>query len=85
MLYCKDCNEIFSEDEVIIKDYGNVEEVWGSSVKCSYKIPVCPFCLSEDIVEAEICPKCKNHVREEDINESGYCYQCEKLKGNIKG
>ena len=53
MIYCNSCCEFFSEEEAKKRDV-----VLGDSMPPGLKVGICPYCGSEDLVEAGSCERC---------------------------
>lgn len=55
MYICKECGEVF-EEPVVIYDDPSPQGV--SLPRGAYEFRSCPYCDSDNIDEAEICPSC---------------------------
>lgn len=51
--YCEECCEIFSDEEAEHRD-----AELGDSVPKGTKIAICPYCGSDDLIEADTCERC---------------------------
>lgn len=62
MLICADCNNTFEDprirtDLLTVVDHRPYRE----------EVAVCPFCGSEDIDDAELCPMCDEYRHEDEM------------------
>ena len=76
MYYCKDCGELFDEDDIVEEDESFPVEYWGSIVTCPCYSSHCPYCNSNDIEEAPKCDKCGEYFSPDDLDEDGLCEDC---------
>ena len=75
MYYCKDCQELMTEEEIESRDTGFYTEFWGSTVYCPSSQDVCPYCGSTNIEEAPRCLRCGDSFVPLN-NEDEYCEVC---------
>lgn len=75
MYICRDCGEIFTEDELEEEDCSFYTEYWGSDILVPYTDYKCPYCGSKDFVNACRCENCGEWC---DPDDEGLCDGCGK-------
>lgn len=73
MYICRDCGEIFTEDELEEEDCSFYTEYWGSNILVPYTNYKCPYCGSKDFVDACRCEDCGEWCVPDD---DGLCDEC---------
>ena len=73
MYVCNDCGELFEEPIERTDDLGLPDEVRRGYVE---RYGVCPYCESEDFVEARICDVCGEYGKLYTGAHINYCKSC---------
>lgn len=71
--YCNDCNEIMSDSEL---DSRPCE--LGDSLPPGSRVGICPYCGSEDLVEASTCDRCGTPIPPDE-------HLCDNCEGDLYG
>lgn len=73
MYICRDCGEIFTEDELEEEDCSFYTEYWGSNIRVPYTDYKCPYCGSKNFADAYRCENCGEWC---DPDDDGLCDDC---------
>ena len=68
---CHCCDAVFQNPDII--DETRWEEFWGERVRHHQRTFACPECGSYEVIEANLCPKCKEAVI---LRGHDYCFFC---------
>ena len=80
MKYCKECGEIFDEEDAHYKDCGFWCEFWGHDVYDKEYEMQCPYCRSDKLDDCVCCDECGEECRPEDLDENWLCECCREEK-----
>ena len=79
MYCCEKCDEVFSADDVVCKRTDEVLYWLDDRPVASFYEWFCPYCGSDEIVEAEYCEECGEAFPPREL-EDGLCETC-RVKG----
>lgn len=81
MKYCKDCGEIFDEEEAYYEDCGFDTEVWGHNEYQKAWEMKCPYCYSTNYGEVSYCDECDEPFPPDELDDDNLCECCREDKG----